>query len=91
MSEELALGQRNGVEICSTEWTEAELKLVTDNGFTVEEVIRQWVVTKPDATLNALLGSLAILREGKGQERSEPFVSGAHTEPAPVADEASTL
>lgn len=74
MSEELALGQRRGIDIMDKmDWTPEEIKLMEDNNVDIEDVIRHWVISGGDNTLNTAIAGAAMIRGGLGQDRNMAF------------------
>jgi len=59
MSEPLALGQRTGKMILvDGSWSAEEIQMLAEQGVTIDEVVRHWVLVGGDDTLNAAIGAV---------------------------------
>ncbi len=59
-----------------------EVELIEKAGCSVREVDKQWAMF-PDQNLDTAVGSVVGLKNGRGQERNEPFSPAEGGEAAP--------
>lgn len=74
MEQNLDVGGRTGKEILESSWLSGELKLMEDNGVSLQELVEHWVVTRGEDTLTAAIGGVLKVRETK-LERNRPIQS----------------